>query len=233
MFKTTHRFLTALVAFFALAFATSAQNVKLSLGNLVLNPGKETTVSLDLENDVPVGAVVTADIFLPEGVTVEFINTNNSYVQRSSRVSEFAQVAASTQNENPSLASTQLRVIILDLDNKIEAGKGPLLTFQVKTDKDAQVPLNAVAHIKDANVDGVKIDEVECPVVDGSFEGAISANAIEVTPTKEATVTLNMSNNLAVAMMQTRIALPEGLSFVENEEGKVFTPSNRIACRSR
>ena len=229
MFKTTHRFLTALVAFFALAFATSAQNVKLSLGNLVLNPGKETTVSLDLENDVPVGAVVTADIFLPEGVTVEFINTNNSYVQRSSRVSEFAQVAASTQNENPSLASTQLRVIILDLDNKIEAGKGPLLTFQVKTDKDAQVPLNAVAHIKDANVDGVKIDEVECPVVDGSFEGAISANAIEVTPTKEATVTLNMSNNLAVAMMQTRIALPEGLSFVENEEGKVFTPSNRIA----
>lgn len=231
MFKTTHRFLTALVAFFALAFATSAQNVKLSLGNLVLTPNKTTTVSLDLENDVPVGAVVTADIFLPEGVDASFqrFYPSSSYVQRSSRVNEFAQVAASTQRENPSLAPNQLRVIILDLDNKIEAGKGPLLTFQVNTWYNAVVPLNAVAQIKDANVDGISLKTVECPVVDGSFEGAISANAIEVTPTKEATVTLNMSNNLAVAMMQTRIALPEGLSFVENEEGKVFTPSNRIA----
>lgn len=229
MFKTTHRILTALVAFFAMAFAASAQNVKLSLGNLVLTPGGKTVVSLDLENDKPVGAVVTADIFLPEGVKASFEkNDDGSYVQRSSRINEFAEVAASTSEENDKLAPNQLRVIILDLDNEIEAGRGPVLTFEVETDDNAEIPLNAVATIKDANVGGIKVADTTCPLVDGSFEGVIAANDIELTPTKEAAITLNMTNNLPVAMFQTNIALPEGLSFVENE-GVVFTPANRIA----
>lgn len=228
MFKTTHRILTALVAFFAMAFAASAQNVKLSLGNLVLTPGETTVVSLDLENDKPVGAVVTADIFLPEGVDAYFKKENGSYVQRSSRINEFAEVAASTSEENDKLAPNQLRVIILDLDNEIEAGRGPVLTFEVETDDNAEIPLNAVATIKDANVGGIKVADTTCPLVDGSFEGVIAANDIELTPTKEAAITLNMTNNLPVAMFQTNIALPEGLSFVENE-GVVFTPANRIA----
>ncbi len=228
MFKTTHRILTALVAFFAMAFAASAQNVKLSLGNLVLTPNETTVVSLDLENDKPVGAVVTADIFLPEGVNARFVPKDGSYVQRSSRINEFAEVAASTWNENKNLASNQLRVIILDLDNEIEAGRGPVLTFEVYTSRYAEIPLNAVATIKDANVGGIKVADTTCPLVDGSFEGVIAANDIEVTPTKEAAITLNMTNNLPVAMFQTNITLPEGLSFVENE-GVVFTPANRIA----
>lgn len=228
MFKTTHRILTALVAFFAMAFAASAQNVKLSLGNLVLTPGKTTVVSLDLENDKPVGAVVTADIFLPEGVKARFVEKDGRYVQRGSRINEFAEVAASTKDENKKLASNQLRVIILDLDNEIEAGRGPVLTFEVETDDNAEIPLNAVATIKDANVGGIKVADTTCPLVDGSFEGVIAANDIEVTPTKEAAITLNMTNNLPVAMFQTNITLPEGLSFVENE-GVVFTPANRIA----
>lgn len=228
MFKTTHRILTALVAFFAMAFAASAQNVKLSLGNLVLTPGETTVVSLDLENDKPVGAVVTADIFLPEGVNARFVQKDGSYVQRSSRINEFAEVAASTKDENPNLAPNQLRVIILDLDNEIEAGRGPVLTFNVRTYGTAEIPLNAVATIKDANVGGIKVADTTCPLVDGSFEGVIAANDIELTPTKEAAITLNMTNNLPVAMFQTNIALPEGLSFVENE-GVVFTPANRIA----
>ena len=228
MYKTTHRILTALVAFFAMAFAASAQNVKLSLGNLVLTPGKTTVVSLDLENDKPVGAVVTADIFLPEGVKARFVEKDGRYVQRGSRINEFAEVAASTKDENKKLASNQLRVIILDLDNEIEAGRGPVLTFEVETDDDAEIPLNAVATIKDANVGGIKVADTTCPLVDGSFEGVIAANDIELTPTKEAAITLNMTNNLPVAMFQTNIALPEGLSFVENE-GVVFTPANRIA----
>ena len=229
MFKTTHRILTALVAFFAMAFAASAQNVKLSLGNLVLTPNETTVVSLDLENDIPVGAVVTADIFLPEGVNAYFQkNIDGSYVQRSSRINEFAEVAASTRAENSKLAPNQLRVIILDLDNEIEAGRGPVLTFNVKTRFNAEIPLNAVATIKDANVGGIKVADTTCPLVDGSFEGVIAANDIELTPTKEAAITLNMTNNLPVAMFQTNITLPEGLSFVENE-GVVFTPANRIA----
>lgn len=228
MFKTTHRILTALVAFFAMAFAASAQNVKLSLGNLVLTPGETTVVSLDLENDKPVGAVVTADIFLPEGVNARFVQKDGSYVQRSSRINEFAEVAASTKDENPNLAPNQLRVIILDLDNEIEAGRGPVLTFNVRTYGTAEIPLNAVATIKDANVGGIKVADTTCPLVDGSFEGVIAANDIELTPTKEAAITLNMTNNLPVAMFQTNITLPEGLSFVENE-GVVFTPANRIA----
>lgn len=228
MFKTTHRILTALVAFFAMAFAASAQNVKLSLGNLVLTPNETTVVSLDLENDIPVGAVVTADIFLPEGVDAYFKKENGSYVQRSSRINEFAEVAASTRAENSKLAPNQLRVIILDLDNEIEAGRGPVLTFNVKTRFNAEIPLNAVATIKDANVGGIKVADTTCPLVDGSFEGVIAANDIELTPTKEAAITLNMTNNLPVAMFQTNITLPEGLSFVENE-GVVFTPANRIA----
>lgn len=229
MFKTTHRILTALVAFFAMAFAASAQNVKLSLGNLVLTPNETTVVSLDLENDIPVGAVVTADIFLPEGVNAYFQkNIDGSYVQRSSRINEFAEVAASTRAENSKLAPNQLRVIILDLDNEIEAGRGPVLTFEVETDDNAEIPLNAVATIKDANVGGIKVADTTCPLVDGSFEGVIAANDIELTPTKEAAITLNMTNNLPVAMFQTNITLPEGLSFVENE-GVVFTPANRIA----
>ena len=228
MFKTTHRILTALVAFFAMAFAASAQNVKLSLGNLVLTPGETTVVSLDLENDKPVGAVVTADIFLPEGVNARFVQKDGSYVQRSSRINEFAEVAASTKTENKNLASNQLRVIILDLDNEIEAGRGPVLTFNVRTYGTAEIPLNAVATIKDANVGGIKVADTTCPLVDGSFEGVIAANDIELTPTKEAAITLNMTNNLPVAMFQTNITLPEGLSFVENE-GVVFTPANRIA----
>lgn len=228
MFKTTHRILTALVAFFAMAFAASAQNVKLSLGNLVLTPGETTVVSLDLENDKPVGAVVTADIFLPEGVDAYFKKENGSYVQRSSRINEFAEVAASTSEENDKLAPNQLRVIILDLDNEIEAGRGPVLTFNVRTYGTAEIPLNAVATIKDANVGGIKVADTTCPLVDGSFEGVIAANDIELTPTKEAAITLNMTNNLPVAMFQTNITLPEGLSFVENE-GVVFTPANRIA----
>ena len=228
MFKTTHRILTALVAFFAMAFAASAQNVKLSLGNLVLTPNETTVVSLDLENDKPVGAVVTADIFLPEGVNAYFQkNIDGSYVQRSSRINEFAEVAASTWRENSKLARNQLRVIILDLDNEIEAGRGPVLTFEVFT-KSNEIPLNAVATIKDANVGGIKVADTTCPLVDGSFEGVIAANDIELTPTKEAAITLNMTNNLPVAMFQTNITLPEGLSFVENE-GVVFTPANRIA----
>ena len=238
MLKTTHKILTALIVLFMATSAAVAQNVKFSLGNLVLVPGKETVVSLELENDVkiPQGAIF-ADIFMPEGVTFVKNLSTDSYVERTSRVSDAASVMASTKKENDDLAENQLRVLILDMDNEMEAGEGAVLTFKVKTDVNAQFPINAVAEIKDASAGRYKFPDTKFSISDGTFVGTVTAPDFTITPSKEAVVTVNMTNNLPVCSFQTTITLPEGLSFVEEtrtnskgeEEKYCFTLANRVA----
>ena len=242
IFRTTQRILATLVILFAVSFAAVAQNVKLSLGNLVLTPGETSVVSLDIENDVSVDASVTADIYMPEikGLKFTFVKDEKtgSYVERTSRVSDMAEVIATTKKEwigDPAeFGANQMRVVIIDLDNPIEAGKGAILTFKVKVERDsdnpgAEIPLGAVAQIKDANVGTeYKFPEVNCPLSDGSFVGYLTASDFQITPSREVTVSVSMTNNIYVSMLQTLVTLPKGMSIVEND-GAMFTPSNRVS----
>ena len=114
--KKTQRTLTALAVFFLAALSAAAQNVKLTISDLVFAPGQKKEVSINLKNDVPAGSVIGGDIVFPAGFKFTNLNSNPDaagiYMQRTSRCPSALTVQSSTMRENDQLADGTLRFLL-------------------------------------------------------------------------------------------------------------------------
>ena len=234
-FLNGHRFIALLTLLLTTAVGAFAQ--KVSIDDVSIAPGETATVSISLENDAACGGSFAGNIYLPAGFTVTNYGggAQGIYVKKTSRVPSSFTVGSSTHNENTALAANQVRFSLLGLGKKVAAGKGAILQFEITAPwdfygTDAQIILKD-ATITDANGKAVKAD-CKANVYNSDLKVEVSADEVTVTPSQQTTISIIMDNVPNVAAFEGKITLPEGLSFVENEEGDYCTPSERLSLHS-
>ncbi len=233
------------------ALAASA-DVKISLSDLVFKANETKEVSITLENDDYVLTGIGGDIIFPKGFTFVNLNTNPKvagvYVQKTNRCPAAWSVLSSTANENQKLVRTDgrsvLRLSALQSSNNVKkaiaAGKGAVFTFKVTAPADWDPTNDDKVEFSKFSVSGIgeanesKIFNKEVKMLNSNKRASFSAENISVTPNHEATVTVSMDNseNMGLTALQCDITLPEGLTFVENEEGDVCIPADRLHASS-
>lgn len=237
------------------ALFASAQ-VKVSLSDLVFEANEEKEVSIILDNEDYILRSVGGDIIFPGGFTFTNMNSNPDaagvYVQKTNRCPSAWSVLSSTARENDNLASgkydktgTVLRLSALQRDGNvkkaIKAGSGAVFTFKVKAPEGWNPNNEDIVTLRNFSVGGigekgesVSIKEQKISMLNSNMTASFNAEDVTVTPNHVATVTVGMesSEGLSLCALQYVITLPEGLSFVENEEGDICVPSERLHATS-
>lgn len=252
-FNTIQRTFTMLGVVLLSALAASA-DVKVSLGDLVFKANETKEVSITLENDDYVLTAIGGDIIFPKGFTFVNLNTNLNvagvYVQKTNRCPAAWSVLSSTAKENKNLAPEKydgrsvLRLSALQSSDNVKkaiaAGKGAVFTFKVTAPADWNPNNTDFVELQKFSVSGIgenKKSETfneQVSMLNSNMRAAFSAEDISVTPNHEATVTVSMDNSEGIGLtaLQYIIALPEGLTFAENEEGDICVTADRLHASS-
>lgn len=218
-----------LLLLMAIAMTSVAQNIKVSMADFDIVPGKTHEVAILVSNDVPCYGMA-GDILLPDGLNI-VPNEDGEYLTRDmARCTQYHSVTASTKKENTSLAKGQLRFSLVSLSNKkLKGNEGAVLTFTVEATDDLKA--GAVIEFKDATIyhetiNGTTRSSVSChanvhntnlPTL------TLSAPNFSLTPSKEVKLSFAFDTNVEVSAFQADITLPVGLSFVQNEEEEYAT----------
>lgn len=218
-----------LLLLMAITMTSFAQNIKVSMEDFDIAPGERHEVAILVANDVECGAGFGGDIFLPDGLIV-IPNEDGDYLTRNmARCLTSHGLTTSTQAEYPDLADNQLRFSLLNLSGKpLKGNEGAVLTFTVEAT--SELPADAVIELKKASIfldDGSAVD-VECKanVHNTNYVKptlTLSAPDFSLTPSKQVNLSFAFDTNVEVSAFQADITLPEGLSFVQNEEEEYAT----------
>ena len=217
-----------LLLLMAIAMTSFAQNIKVSMENFDIAPGEQHEVAILVTNDVACGDGFGGDIYLPEGLKI-VRNEEGDYLTRNmTRCYPTHGLTAAMKAENPNLADNQLRFSLLNLSGKtLKGNEGAVLTFTVEAT--SELPEDAVISLEKASIKvGTQNVEADCqanvhntnyvkPVL------ALSAQDFSITPSKQVRLSFDFDTNVELSAFQADITLPDGLTFVKNEDDEYAT----------
>lgn len=221
--------LATLLLLLTTVLASFAQNVKVSMEDFEIAPGEQKVVSINVTNDVPFGRQMGGDIFLPEGLKV-VPNEDGDYLTRNmTRCTTSHALSAATKAENPAFVEGQIRFSLQSASGKMLKGnEGAVVTFTVEAT--ATLAPDSKISFRDAWITNSYEEKVvadcEANVHNSNYEAPVlelTAKDFSLTPSKQVNLSFVLTNNMPISAFQTNITLPEGLEFVENEDGDYAT----------
>ena len=221
--------LATLLLLLTTVLASFAQNVKVSMEDFEIAPGEQKVVSINVTNDVPFGRQMGGDIFLPEGLKV-VPNEDGDYLTRNmTRCTTSHALSAATKAENPAFVEGQIRFSLQSASGKMLKGnEGAVVTFTVEAT--ATLAPDSKISFRDAWITNSYEEKVvadcEANVHNSNYEAPVlelTAKDFSLTPSKQVNLSFVLTNNMPISAFQANITLPEGLEFVENEDGDYAT----------
>ena len=220
--------LSMLLLLMAIAMTSFAQNIKVSMEDFDIAPGERHEVAILVTNKVACGDGFGGDIYLPKGLKI-IPNEDGEYLTRNmTRCYPTHGLTAATNAENPNLKDNQLRFTLLNASGKTFKGnEGAVLTFTVEAT--SELPEDAVISLEKASIKvGTQNVEADCqanvhntnyvkPVL------ALSAQDFSITPSKQVRLSFDFDTNVELSAFQADITLPDGLTFVKNEDDEYAT----------
>ena len=217
-----------LLLLMAIAMTSFAQHITVSMEDFNIAPGEQHEVAILVSNDVACGDGFGGDIYLPEGLKI-VPNEEGDYLTRNmARCLPTHGLTAATKAENPNLQENQLRFTLLNASGKTFKGnEGAVLTFTVEAT--SELPEDAVISLEKASIKvGTQNVEADCqanvhntnyvkPVL------ALSAQDFSITPSKQVRLSFDFDTNVELSAFQADITLPDGLTFVKNEDDEYAT----------
>ena len=221
--------LATLLLLLTTVLASFAQNVKVSMEDFEIAPGEQKVVSINVTNDVPFGRQMGGDIFLQEGLKV-VPNADGDYLTRNmTRCTTSHALSAATKAENPAFVEGQIRFSLQSASGKMLKGnEGAVVTFTVEAT--ATLAPDSKISFRDAWITNSYEEKVvadcEANVHNSNYEAPVlelTAKDFSLTPSKQVNLSFVLTNNMPISAFQANITLPEGLEFVENEDGDYAT----------
>lgn len=225
---------SATVMLFAVGCIAAFADNKLYIEDFTIAPGQTKTLEILLENESPVSSLQFIAT-LPEGL--EYVD--NSFAKVTNRITRSSHSVTVQKGENA------FRVIVLSTSSKIEnssiKGKsGAILTVDVKAATDYKGGVIVIDDIVGSDANNrdengvpyskhVDIESTQINAIVHVGDAVADAEEVTVRPNVLTHVGVSFNNDIDIVGLQAVVTLPEGVSFVEDEDGEVITYSNRLS----
>ena len=213
--------------------AAFAQGNKLYIEDFDIAPGETKTLDIILDNEDPVSSL-QFDIRFPKGLTyVEgSLEKVTSRITRSSH--SIMAVSQPSDNDNAQYRMGFISTSSAMSNSSVKGNEGALLRIQVKADYNYTGSYIWMSRIIGSNgtvSPSVRLDMEDCNVTAGVHVGDLNVDydQIIVRPLDMAQLAVNFDNVIDVVGMQFNVTLPEGVNFVEDEQGEFITYSDRLS----
>ena len=206
---------------------------KLYIEDFDIAPGETKTLDIILDNEDPVSSL-QFDIRFPKGLTyVEgSLEKVTSRITRSSH--SIMAVSQPSDNDNAQYRMGFISTSSAMSNSSVKGNEGALLRIQVKADYNYTGSYIWMSRIIGSNgtvSPSVRLDMEDCNVTAGVHVGDLNVDydQIIVRPLDMAQLAVNFDNVIDVVGMQFNVTLPEGVNFVEDEQGEFITYSDRLS----
>lgn len=238
------RFSATVMLFAVGCIAAFADNNKLYIKDFTIAPGQTKNLEVILDNESPISSLEFL-VKLPDGLYY----VENSLAKVTSRVTRSSHSVGVADNRDEGI-----KIVMLSTSSKVEnspvkGNSGAILTIDVKAASDYKGGVVEITDIigsdatnkEDANnEDGFiyvpkRIDMDAVTVNADVHVGDAYADNAELTvrPNVLTEVGVSLDNIIDIVGLQAVVTLPEGVSFVEVEDGDdgevIFTYSNRLS----
>ena len=206
---------------------------KLYIEDFDIAPGETKTLDIILDNEDPVSSL-QFDILFPKGLTyVEgSLEKVTSRITRSSH--SIMAVSQTSDNDTAQYRMGFISTSSAMSNSSVKGNEGALLRIQVKADYNYTGSYILMSRIIGSNgtvSPSVRLDMENCNVTAGVHVGDLNVDydQIIVRPLDMAQLAVNFDNVIDVVGMQFNVTLPEGVNFVEDEQGEFITYSDRLS----
>ena len=206
---------------------------KLYIEDFDIAPGETKTLDIILDNEDPVSSL-QFDILFPKGLTyVEgSLEKVTSRITRSSH--SIMAVSRTSDNDNAQYRMGFISTSSAMSNSSVKGNEGALLRIQVKADYNytgSYILMSGIIGSNGTVSPSVRLDMEDCNVTAGVHVGDLNVDydQIIVRPLDMAQLAVNFDNVIDVVGMQFNVTLPEGVNFVEDEQGEFITYSDRLS----
>ena len=208
-------------------------NNKLYIEDFDIAPGETKTLDIILDNEDPVSSL-QFDIRFPKGLTyVEgSLEKVTSRITRSSH--SIMAVSQTSDNDTAQYRMGFISTSSAMSNSSVKGNEGALLRIQVKADYNytgSYILMSGIIGSNGTVSPSVRLDMEDCNVTAGVHVGDLNVDydQIIVRPLDMAQLAVNFDNVIDVVGMQFNVTLPEGVNFVEDEQGEFITYSDRLS----
>lgn len=234
------RFSATVMLFAVGCIAAFADNNKLYIKDFTIAPGQTKNLEVILDNESPISSLEFL-VKLPDGLYY----VENSLAKVTSRVTRSSHSVGVADNRDEGIKIVMLSTSSAIENSPVKGNSGAILTIDVKAASDYKGGVVEITDIigsdatnkEDANnEDGFiyvpkRIDMDAVTVNADVHVGDAYADNAELTvrPNVPTEVGVSLDNIIDIVGLQAVVTLPEGVSFVEDEDGEVITYSNRLS----
>ena len=206
---------------------------KLYIEDFDIAPGETKTLDIILDNEDPVSSL-QFDILFPKGLT--YVEGSLEKVTSLITLSSHSIMAVSQPSDND---NAQYRMGFISTssamsNSSVKGNEGALLRIQVKADYNytgSYILMSGIIGSNGTVSPSVRLDMEDCNVTAGVHVGDLNVDydQIIVRPLEMAQLAVKFDNVIDVVGMQFNVTLPEGVNFVEDEQGEFITYSDRLS----
>lgn len=204
---------------------------KLYIEDFDIAPGETKTLDIILDNEDPVSSL-QFDIFFPTGLTY----VEGSLEKVTSRITRSSHsIMAVKQGDGEGAYRMGFISTSSAMSNSsVKGNEGALLRIQVKADYNytgSYILMSGIIGSNGTVSPSVRLNMEDCDVTAGVHVGDLNVDydQIIVRPLDMAQLAVNFDNLIDVVGMQFNVTLPEGVNFVEDEQGEFITYSDRLS----
>ena len=204
---------------------------KLYIEDFDIAPGETKTLDIILDNEDPVSSL-QFDILFPKGLTY----VEGSLEKVTSRITRSSHsIMAVKQGDGEGAYRMGFISTSSAMSNSsVKGNEGALLRIQVKADYNytgSYILMSGIIGSNGTVSPSVRLDMEDCNVTAGVHVGDLNVDydQIIVRPLDMAQLAVNFDNLIDVVGMQFNVTLPEGVNFVEDEQGEFITYSDRLS----
>ena len=204
---------------------------KLYIEDFDIAPGETKTLDIILDNEDPVSSL-QFDILFPKGLTY----VEGSLEKVTSRITRSSHsIMAVKQGDGEGAYRMGFISTSSAMSNSsVKGNEGALLRIQVKADYNytgSYILMSGIIGSNGTVSPSVRLDMEDCNVTAGVHVGDLNVDydQIIVRPLDMAQLAVNFDNVIDVVGMQFNVTLPEGVNFVEDEQGEFITYSDRLS----
>lgn len=204
---------------------------KLYIEDFDIAPGETKTLDIILDNEDPVSSL-QFDIFFPTGLTY----VEGSLEKVTSRItrSSHSIMAVKQGDVEGAYRMGFISTSSAMSNSSVKGNEGALLRIQVKADYNytgSSIKMSRIIGSNGTVSPSVRLNMEDCDVTAGVHVGDLNVDydQIIVRPLDMAQLAVNFDNLIDVVGMQFNVTLPEGVNFVEDEQGEFITYSDRLS----
>ena len=204
---------------------------KLYIEDFDIAPGETKTLDIILDNEDPVSSL-QFDILFPKGLTY----VEGSLEKVTSRItrSSHSIMAVKKGDVEGAYRMGFISTSSAMSNSSVKGNEGALLRLQVKADYNytgSYILMSGIIGSNGTVSPSVRLDMENCYVTAGVHVGDLNVDydQIIVRPLDMAQLAVNFDNVIDVVGMQFNVTLPEGVNFVEDEQGEFITYSDRLS----